>query len=177
MTLSLCLALALLAAPQGDGELELRIEGPLEVLHLDGVRVRTRVLLDLAPSESVTLRVPWLPVDDSVAPQLRVAEGEAPPYLDLSQSSRRLMWPRWRSAAPSSLSQVLDAESTATRALTPAHGSTPTRAVAPLYAGLGTRRCHSAEASSSPLQLRARARHEEAAAARVAVVGDSSVRP
>jgi hypothetical protein len=76
MTLSLCLALALFAAPQGDGELELRIEGPLEVLHLDGVRVRTRVLLDLAPSESVTLRVPWLPLDDSVAPQLRVAEGE-----------------------------------------------------------------------------------------------------
>ena len=113
----------------------------------------------------------------AVTGDVRLAEGEAPPYLDLSQSSRRLMWPRWRSAAPSSLSQVLDAVSTATRALTPAHGSTPTRAVAPLYAGLGTRRCHSAEASSSPLQLRARARHEEAAAARVAVVGDSSVRP
>jgi hypothetical protein len=74
--LSLALVCASLGVVQGDGELELRLEGPLKVLHLDGVRVATQVLVDLAESESITLRVPWLPVDPSSAPQLRVAEGE-----------------------------------------------------------------------------------------------------
>ena len=63
--------------------------------------------------------MPSSELDCAVTGDVRVAEGEAPPYLDLSQSSRRLMWPRWRSAAPSSLSQVLDAVSTATRARSP----------------------------------------------------------
>ncbi len=76
MILALSLVCAFFGVAQGDGELELRLEGPLKVLHLDGVRVATRVSLDLAESESVTLRVPWLPVDPSSAPQLRVAEGE-----------------------------------------------------------------------------------------------------
>jgi len=76
MILSLSLVCAFFGAAQGDGELELRLEGPLKVLHLDGVRVETQVLVDLAPSESVSLRVPWLPVDPSTAPQLRIVEGE-----------------------------------------------------------------------------------------------------
>ncbi len=76
MILSLSLLCACLGAAQGDAELELRIEGPLQVLHLDGVRVPTRVSVDLAESESVTLRIPWLPVDPLGAPQLRVIEGE-----------------------------------------------------------------------------------------------------
>ena len=76
MILSLSLLCVCLGAAQGDAELELRIEGPMQVLHLDGVRVATRVSVDLAESESVTLRVPWLPVDPLSAPQLRVIEGE-----------------------------------------------------------------------------------------------------
>jgi hypothetical protein len=76
MILSLSLLCACLGAAQGDAELELRVEGPLKALQLDGVRVATRVSVDLSESESITLRVPWLPVDPSIAPQLRVTEGE-----------------------------------------------------------------------------------------------------
>ena len=50
--------------------------------------------------------MPSSELDCAVTGDVRVAEGEAPPYLDLSQSSRRLMWPRWRSAAPSSLTAL-----------------------------------------------------------------------
>jgi hypothetical protein len=58
-----------------DGELELRLEGPLRQVHLDAVRVPTRVVTDLAAGEAVTVRVPWLPVDALTGPRLRAVEG------------------------------------------------------------------------------------------------------
>ena len=66
---------ALSIAPLNDGVLELRLEGPLEVVSLDGVRVPTRVLAELAPAETLTVRVPWLPVDPDADPELRRVEG------------------------------------------------------------------------------------------------------
>jgi hypothetical protein len=71
----LWLACALGAARGTDGVLELRLEGPLRAVHLDGVRVPTQVLVELAPAETITLRVPWLPADPSMEPKLRVIEG------------------------------------------------------------------------------------------------------
>lgn len=72
----LMLAFALCAPPSTDGVLEVRLEGPLVAVHLDGVRVPTRVVTDLAPAEAITVRVPWLPVDPTAEPKLRVVEGE-----------------------------------------------------------------------------------------------------
>ncbi len=71
----LCLALALCATRPADGVLELRLEGPLLSVHLEDVRVPTRVEIDLAPAEAITLRVPWLPVDPGAEPELRVVGG------------------------------------------------------------------------------------------------------
>jgi len=66
---------ALSMAPVTDGVLELRLEGPLEVVSLDGVRVPTRVLAELAPGETITVRVPWLPMDADADPKLQGIDG------------------------------------------------------------------------------------------------------
>ena len=58
-----------------DGVLELRLEGPLSAVHLDGVRVPVHVIADLAPAEAITVRVPWLPVSPGDEPKLGRVEG------------------------------------------------------------------------------------------------------
>ena len=58
-----------------DGVLELRLEGPLVAVHLDGVRVDTRVVAALAPGEAATVFVPWLPLDPTAEPKQPVVEG------------------------------------------------------------------------------------------------------
>jgi len=76
VTALLCMLCALCAAPSTDGVVELRLEGPLKVVHLDGVRVPTRVIADLGPAETITVRVPWLPVDPGAEPALHFVDGE-----------------------------------------------------------------------------------------------------
>lgn len=76
MTALLWMLGALCAASATDGVLELRLEGPLKSVHLDGVRVPTHVIAELEPAETITVRVPWLPVDASAPPALRAVDGE-----------------------------------------------------------------------------------------------------
>lgn len=77
MTASLWMLCVLFATgSMNDGVLELRLEGPLKAVHLDDVRVPTRVVVDLAPAETITVRVPWLPVDPEAGPALRFVDGD-----------------------------------------------------------------------------------------------------
>lgn len=83
----LSILLALAALPAEDGVLELRLEGPLESVSLDGVRVPTRVLTELGPAESLTVRVPWLPVDSDTEPALRLIQGDGSARVESVQAA------------------------------------------------------------------------------------------
>ncbi len=76
MTALLLMLCALCSTRATDGVIDLRLEGPLTAVHLDGVRVPTRVIADLAPAETITVRVPWLPVDPEAEPALRFVDGD-----------------------------------------------------------------------------------------------------
>ena len=82
MKLLLWIACAVCAQSPTDGVLELRLEGPLSAVHIDGVRTAARVVSDLSRGEAVTVRVPWLPVDSSKEPKLGLVEGGGEAHIE-----------------------------------------------------------------------------------------------
>jgi len=84
---------ALCGVSSTDGVLELRLEGPLSAVHLDGVRVPTHVIVDLAPAEAITVRVPWLPINPGDEPRLGRVDGEGSARVEVLHPSPELAPP------------------------------------------------------------------------------------